>query len=211
MDEDGSSNLFLSEISSSNEISGGQQENKELNYLFVFDNETNQYETNGKCEKDLKNDEVQISKDYTNKDSCPSKRSAVQYFREVIENINKELKNPSTKIPIKSSIIHFLEYLGCFLVFLLIIYLFLLVLVLFLFNPMIAILEILFVRSYLNFFLSVRNGINENKKQIKIISLLNGENGKYTHKGKTLEWKYGRDGSWIEIRYKKKKDQLNKV
>ena len=202
MDEDvESSNFFISEVSSTREVK--YQENKELNYLFVFDNENNQYEMNGKCEKDLKRDEVILLKDYKGP-TCSSKTNAISYINEVINKINDELKNPSTKIPIQSSAIHFLKYLCVFLVFLVIIYLFLLILVLFLFNPMIVIIEILFVRVYLKFFIMVKNSINENKKKIKIISLLDGENGKYSHKSKPLEWKYGRDGSWIELRYKKK-------
>lgn len=207
MDEirEGSSNLNISEISSADEVqTGTQQENREFNYLFVFDNENNNYEFNTKCEKDIKKDEsVFLSKEYS-KSGCPPTKKAIEYFREIVQKINVEIKNPSSNIPVKSTVIYVLKYLGCFLVFLIIIYLFLLILVLSLFNPMIIILEILFMRNYLNFFLSIKNGISENIKKTKIISLIDEENGKYTYKGKILEWKYGRDGSWIEIKYKKK-------
>lgn len=204
MDElTGSESFCISDISSSADIIRGGDDLNQLNYLFVYDSENNNYEFNNKCEKDLQNDDVILTKEFQNR-GIPQKRNAVSYFKEIIAKINKEIQDPSSKIPVKSRVVHFLKYFGCLLVFLIIIYFFLLILVLFLFNPMIIILEILFVKTYLNFFITVKSGINESTKKTKIISLLDEENGKYTHKNKQIEWTYGRDGSWIEIKYLKK-------
>ena len=128
MDELLDEDIFaVSNLSSSTEIvqTGASAESRDLNYLFVYDKEFNHYEFNTKCEKDMKNDDLVMSKEF-NDTNRQIRKNAIDYFKEVINKINTEIQSTSSKIPFKKRLINFLKYFACFIGFLLIIYLLLL-------------------------------------------------------------------------------------
>ena len=112
------------------------------------------------------------------------------------------------KLPIKYSIIKYLLYIGSFIIILLFLYFSFLFAAICLFNPMIVIIILFFgVTKIISFISDLYFKFQDSIIAKKINMILNEENKKNINKKPYIIWKYGRDGSWIEIKISNEKEK----
>ena len=156
---------------------------KIFNSLFPFDNNEKKF---------IYDDNIDLSK----------VQEHVEYITQTLDKINRTFISgfDFTKIPIKYITIKILIYFLSVLIFLVYIYVTFFISIICLFNPMIIIIILLFGNSkIISFICKINFKFYEviTSKKIKII--LEEENEENLKKKPYIIWKYGRDGSWIEI------------
>lgn len=181
---DAYNSLMNESTSNINKIGGesrGNHKRKEFNSLFAYDSSKNEYELNGEInELDEKNK---------------------TYIETTIQKFNNELKSKTSYVPCYYMIFYGFAYLFSVLLFILFLYLSILFCALCLFNPMIIIAILFFgLTKGMAVIYFIHCKIQDNKKSKKINSLIQRENDEQAKNKPYLQWNYGRDGSWIEVK-----------
>ncbi len=145
---------------------------------------------------------------YENNIDLNQVKEHTDYIYETIDKINNNISSDDIKLPIKYSIIKYLLYIGSFIIILLFLYFSFLFAAICLFNPMIVIMILFFgVTKIISFISDLYFKFQDSIIAKKINMILNEENKKNINKKPYIIWKYGRDGSWIEIKISNEKEK----
>ena len=160
-----------------------EKKKKNFNSLFPFDNNDKKY---------IYDDNIDLGK----------VKEHTKYITETLDKINNTFISgfDFSKIPIEYLLIKILVVILSIFIFLVYLYLTFFISIICLFNPMIIIIILLFgTTKVISFICKINFKVYEKITSKKIKLILEEENKQNLNKKPYIIWKYGRDGSWIEI------------
>ena len=167
-----------------NDLNKSNEKKKKIfNSLFPFDNNDKKF---------IYDDNIDLSK----------VQEHMEYITKTLDKINNTFISgfDISKIPIKYILVKILILILSFIIFLIYLYLTFFISIICLFNPMIIIIILLFgTTKVISFICKINFKLYEQITSKKIKIILEEENEQNLKKKPYIIWKYGRDGSWIEI------------